>query len=459
MLDTLKLYQHLPHPFRVLVTSAWGYYLRFWRYGPMTEDLVNEALERETWTKEKWRAWQEERLAFVLHRAATKVPYYRDAWNNRRRHGDQASYEYLENWPILKKEDVIKNPLAFVSEDCNIRWMFRERTSGTTGTPLLIYYRRDTLIALYALFEARTRRWYGVSLKQRWAILGGQLIVPFQQKKPPFGVHNLGLNQLYLSTHHLSPINAKWYVDSLKYYEPTHMIVYPSSASILATEILKQSLSVPRLKVIFSNAELLLTNHRENICKAFQCPVRDIYGMSEIVAGASECERSSMHIWPEVGIIEIFHDTKDVLVKNAESGRLILTGLLNVDMPLIRYEIGDRGKFVGHDNKCVCGRNIPQMPIIEGRLNDLIFTPDGRKIFWLNPIFYGLPIREAQIIQESLNHIRVRFVPSTGYSEKDDSTIIRRLRDRVGDMEIALEQVEFIPRSSSGKFKAVVSYV
>ena len=51
---------------RVLVASARGYQLRWWRYGRKTEKLAEEALDREAWSYEQWKTWQEERLMFVL---------------------------------------------------------------------------------------------------------------------------------------------------------------------------------------------------------------------------------------------------------------------------------------------------------------------------------------------------------------------------------------------------------
>jgi len=76
MPDWVKVYHRLPYPLRVLAASVRGYYLRWWRYGPETERLVEEALERETRSPQQWKVWQEERLAYVLHRARHKVPYY-----------------------------------------------------------------------------------------------------------------------------------------------------------------------------------------------------------------------------------------------------------------------------------------------------------------------------------------------------------------------------------------------
>lgn len=89
----------------------------------------------------------------------------------------------------------------------------------------------------------------------------------------------------------------------------------------------------------------------------------------------------------------------------------------------------------------------------------MIVTPDGRRIFWINPVFYGLPIREAQILQENLERIRVRFVKANGYTNRDEISIIKRLRERIGDVDIVMESVDYIPRSSNGKFRSVISLV
>src|ERR1051325_6919246 len=127
MTDTLlKAYHGLPVPLRSVAASLRGLYLGYWRYGSETERLVEEDLDRERWMSDQWKAWHEERLAYVLHRAATRVPYYREQWAARRRRGDRASWEYLENWPILEKNSVKGNPRMFVADDCNLRLMFRE---------------------------------------------------------------------------------------------------------------------------------------------------------------------------------------------------------------------------------------------------------------------------------------------------------------------------------------------
>src|SRR5262245_40740114 len=336
----LHFYHRLPAPMRFAAASLRGVYLSSWRYGPKTDQLVEEALHREHWDSRLWKSWQEEQLAFVLNRAATRVPYYREQWAARRRTGDHASWKYLENWPILDKDSVRQNGAAFVADDCNVRRMFHEHTSGTTGKPLDLWWSRKTVQKWYALFEARWRHWYGVSRHDRWAILGGQLITSITDRQPPFWVWNAPLNQLYMSSYHLAPDLIPYYLDALKKYRIKYILGYSSSLNTLAQEILRLERKDLQMAVAITNAEPLLAGQRRSISEAFQCPVRETYGMAEIVAAASECNSGQLHLWPEVGWVEVFDN--DQFVDDGNPGELVCTGLLNTDMPLIRYRVGDR---------------------------------------------------------------------------------------------------------------------
>ncbi len=450
----LRLYHRLPAPARSVAATLRGLYLRWWRYGPETDRLAEAALEREHWSAERWAAWGHERLAFVLHRAATRVPYYRAWWQERRRRGDFASWEHLENWPILEKEPLREHPEAFVADDCDIRRMFREQTSGTTGKPLRLWNTRDTVRGLFALSDARTFRWYGVSRREPWARLGGQLVVPVEQRRPPFWVWNAALRQLYLSTYHLAPDLLPGYLDALARYRITSLHGYSSSLYALAQAALRLGRRDLRMRVAVTNAEPLADYQREAIAAAFQCPVRETYGMCESAAAASECETGRLHQWPEVGLIEVLDGTR--ALPAGTFGELFCTGLLNADMPLIRYRVGDCGRLAADGPRCGCGRTLPVIAGIDGRTNDLLITRDGRRVFWLNPVWYGIPVRQAQIIQETLDRIRVRYAPAPEFTAETGRTVVERLRQRMGDVAVTLEAVDEIPRTANGKLRAVI---
>jgi phenylacetate-CoA ligase len=428
--------------------------LRSWRYGADTERLIEEALSRESWAPEQWRVWQEERLAYVLHRAATKVPYYREQWALRRRRGDRASWEYLENWPILEKNSVKENSESFVADDCNLRWMFHERTSGTTGKPMNLWWSKDTVRAWYALSEARIRYWNGVSRRDRWAMLGGQLVTPVSQRVPPFWVWNKGLNQLYMSSYHLAPDLMASYLRAINKHHVTYLYGYTSSLYALALAVIESGMPDVNMAVAITSAEPVYNHQRTTIAEAFKCPVRETYGMAEIVIAASECTAGRLHLWPEVGRTEVMEGNESVV--DGVPGELVCTGLLNADMPLIRYKVGDRSRIMETFENCSCGRTLPVISPVEGRTNDVLITRDGRRVFWLNPVFYGLPVREAQIIQDECDRLKVRYVPAPDSTSETERSIIERLQERLGKMEVTMEAIDAIPRGPNGKFRAVV---
>ncbi len=419
-------------------------------------ELAAEAIERERWSAGRWRQFREERLARLLHKAAIDVPFYREHWAARRRRGDHSSWEHLENWPILEKADIRRNPLALVAESSPVNRMFREHTSGTSGTPLTLYRSRATVRDWYALAEARWRQWYGVSRHDRWAILGGQLVVPSASRVPPFWVWNAGLRQLYMSSYHLAPDLITHYLDALARFGITYILGYSSSLHALALGARRLGRRDVQLTVAITNAEPLFPYQRRTIEEAFGCPVRETYGMAEIVAAASECEHGTMHLWPEAGELEVFDGNR--AVPGGTAGDLIGTGVLNTDMPLVRYRIGDRGALAADSARaCPCGRTLPVLAAIDGRADDVLYTRDGRPVGRLDPVFKAeLPLVEAQIVQERLDRLRVRYVPAHGFTPGAGQALVDRLRDRVGDVEVVLEEVDRVPRTAQGKFRAVV---
>jgi phenylacetate-CoA ligase len=458
--SALKIYHLLPPFARELAASAHGFHLHRWRYGHETDELVMAARERETWDVAEWQDWQQSRLLHVLKRACKAVPYYRDHWALGRKVNGGRSPLALQDWPTLPKADLRKNPRAFVAEDAWNQRLQVEHTSGTTGTPLRLWHSRSAARHWYALTEARWRGWYGVSRRDRWGILGGQLVTPVEQHKPPFWVWNAGLKQLYLSSYHLTEETAAGYIRALREKRVVYLWGYASALTLLAELARDQRLELPELKVIISNAEPLRERERKAISTAFHCPVRDTYGMSEMVAAAGECEHGRLHLWPEAGIVEVLDDETNEAAPFGTIGRLVCTGLINHSMPLIRYEVGDRGALADPALPCPCGRTLPVLQSIEGREDDVILTPDQRRVGRLDPVFKAdLAIREAQIIQETLTSLRVKVVPDEGYRPAFSERIVEALRQRVGEMEIVVECVQHIPRSANGKFRAVVSQI
>jgi phenylacetate-CoA ligase len=283
------------------------------------------------------------------------------------------------------------------------------------------------------------------------------LVIASSSQKAPFWVWNATLRQLYMSANHISAQNVPAYLDAINRYRLTHILAYSSAAAALARGAMDKELRFPHLRVVLTIAEPLLPRQLEDMVNGFRCQVRQTYGMSELVAAASECSAGTLHLWPEVGHLEVLKESEDTPAPPGTLGRVIATGLLNSDMPLIRYNLGDRAALKQRDQACSCGRQLPALMEVEGRNDDLLYARAGRVFGRLDPVFKArLPIVEAQIIQETLDRVRIRYVPGVGFATASARDIVERLQARMGPVEVIMEQLSEVPRDRNGKFRAVI---
>lgn len=448
---TSKLYHRLPAPGRSLAASARGLQLRLTRYDRQLAERVEVTVDREHWSPSQWGRARTMAIDAILDSARTS-PYYAQVLAG-------MSHAELGLLPVTPKSAVRDSPGAFWSASAAGGRLVEDSTSGTSGSPLNLRFTREAIRQWFALLETRMRRWHGLAVSDRWAMFGGQLIVPVGRTVPPFWVHNRPMHQLYVSTHHLSRTNAPAIADALSRFRPAYLLGYPSSMALLSRYALEDGLRLPEVVVVLSNAETLTDAQREVIGSAFRAPVRNTYGMAEAVAGASECDHGTMHLWPEVGIVEVASESGEVIDTPGATGPLILTGLLNSAMPLLRYEVGDRGG-VPTETSCGCGRTLPVLGPIEGRSTDFLVTPDGRHVFWINPVFRDLPVAEAQVVQHDVRDVEVRVAASSAWSPAVADVLSDRLAARLGvEVSVRVSVVDAIDRDPSGKFRAIVSHV
>ncbi len=454
----VSLYQALPPPARSLAATIEGYRLRHRRYSG-AERLVEQIEERDRWTAEQWAAWSREQLARTLHHAATTVPYYREYWAARRRAGDRSSWETLAHWPPLEKDPVRRNPRAFLAENARGR-LHVTTTSGTSGQAIQIWAGRETERLWYALTEVRWRRWYGLTRHDRWALVGARMVAPLAQRRPPFWVWNGGLKQLYLSAYHLAPETIGHYLDALAHYRVRYLWGHSSALYLLAREALRRRRRDLELAMVMSAAEPLPGFQRKAIAAAFACPVRESYGMSEMAAAASECEHGRMHLWPETGWLETVVGERPAAP--GTPGELLSTTLLNRDQPLVRYRVGDVLVLAAPGARCPCGRGLPILDRVEGRLSDCLYAADGRPVTAASAdgIFdCETPFTAVQLVQESLGRVRVRFVADGVVPESVARVIEGRVRERLGEVEVLLERTDHIERGAGGKHRMMVCLV
>lgn len=450
----LSLYYRLPYFLKCIIATIRGYILKSNR--TLNRDrFLAELKNRDSWSKQQVKEYQQTSIEEMLAYCIKYVPYYRDYHMEQSKNIDWNPL-VLTNWPILEKDIIRKNPHRFLSERYKKGNLVNIATSGTSGKPMSFWFSKDALSYWYALYEYRTKIWNGVNDNDVWANMGGQLVCEIGRNKPPYWVYNYAMKQLYLSSYHIRPDTVHHYLEVIKRHKVQYILGYVSSIFSLANESLKQGLELPKLKVVITNAEPLLEGQREIISKAFQCHVIQTYSGCEFSFSGNENPNLDLFVWPEAGKMEV--EVKKGEVSEYGLGELIVTGLVNKAMPLIRYRVGDSVELVESDRDYLPFDRITQ---VIGRTDDLVITASGERVGRLDPVFkFDLLIKEAQIVQEDYTLFTVNVVPDDGFSIADEKVIIERLTDRVGkDCKVNVICVSEIPKGANGKFKAVVSKV
>lgn len=163
-------------------------------------------------------------------------------------------------------------------------------------------------------------------------------------------------------------------IEWLQQTDPDYLMSYPSHLAALAEAFCKRDLRLPRLREARTVGETVTEQQRVLCREAWDVPLTDIYSCEEIGCLALQCpETGDHHVQSENVLLEIL-DEQDRHCKEGEIGRVIITGLHNFATPLLRYELGD---FAEVGPPCRCGRGLPVLRRILGRMRNRVRLPDG----------------------------------------------------------------------------------
>lgn len=410
-------------------------------------------IERTQWlTASQLQELQRERVFAMLRHAARNVPYYKNLFAQHHINPESMrNLETVSTIPLLTKQQVMKAGKSMLAKgNWNLR--FRGGTSGTTGLSL-IGYRDLEAINYENAFLWRQLQWAGFQTGQRRAWIRGDVIVPVEQRNPPFWRKNRSDNMLMMSSFHLSEKNAPMYIRALEDFDPVIIQAYPSSIAFLARflDSSGKKYGGRSLKSVVTTSEMLGEDQRRVIEAAMGCRIFDWYGSYERVAAIGTCEHGKYHLLTDYSYAEL-------LPRNDGVAELVVTAFFNKLMPLIRYRIGDYLVPAKQEGPCSCGRAFPVIEKILGRADDYIITPDGRHISMMAMMFDGLNnLIEGQIVQERKDTLHILVVPAHQLRQDEVQDIEARARSLVGpEMTIVVEPVREIERTRAGKVRMVV---
>ena len=450
-----EIYYELPVWLQNGIFSLYGLKLARMRYSPPFFAMLQSLKDSEWWSEERIREHQNERIRSVLLHAYQTVPFYRRWYDEQGVDVDAVTTTAdLEQLPVLSKQMVREHADEMISSAFRQRSLTKGLTSGTTGTPLTVYQTREGAAFQWAIWWRHKAR-FGLKVGDRHLVFGARVPVSQRQVGSPYWRHDLFNKRVYLSTYHISPATVGAIVDYLNSTHFDFFTGYPSAMYALASLAAEADLRLTnRPKYIVAGADALTPEFESAIRHVFGVPVTEQYGMAEFAGNMSKCEAGRFHL-----DFECCHLEQQPIADGHNQYKLIFTGWGNLAMPFIRYEVGDVGSAAG--DGCACGRASISLDRIDGRLEDFVVTPDGRKVIGMNQVLeYACNAKMIQVYQRDTDALELRVVPGTGFGEEDEEALVRELRRRVGPrMTIRIRLVDQFTLSPTGKFRAVISEV
>ena len=418
-------------------------------------DWLNDS---QYWSAEEIYAYKVRELKKIYQHAYSTVPFYRDKYKKAGLTINSVqNLEDIQKIPILEKAEIREHWKNMVSSNNPDGKLYPRHTSGSSGMALDFYATKKSTSFQWALWW-RLRLQNGINFGDKSLSFIGKIVVPIEQKKPPFWRVNKPLNQHLVNMQHIKEENIHFFVDYINKERFVFFSGYPSIIYSFCSlvENLGLTIAYPP-KIVFTGAEKLLENQKRCIERVLQCPVTDHYGFSEGAGNATKCKHGNYHEDFEYGHMEPYQ--KKSVTADTFSGEILATGFANYAMPFIRYNVGDTATW--SSQKCPCGRNSSVIANIDGRTEDFIITPEGLTMKIHSYLFKDTKeIQECQIVQYKINEVVFRIIKRPGYSKANEVQLIQKVRQWISKtIAVNFEYVSTIERTEAGKFKAVISYL
>ena len=429
---------------------------KYMLYHPNAFSLYNKLCKSQYYSIDEQHSNEENKLRKLVTFACNNIPFYEKFY---KAHSFKLSDMHEEGWfeklPIVTKNDIRNHFGDFVCPGQQ-KNLSISSTGGSTGVP--VQFGIDKRIPWEA-YIWRMMDWWGIHpwdsgayawRMRRTSLLSITLnnILWWPKKKICLDASSMNDSEILTFISQINKIHPKilqGYVGALveiaKFIEEKHIIIHSP-------------------KLVWSTAAPLSKIHKQLLEKIFKAPVFNQYGCCEVPALAAECkEHNGLHVNVEKVKIEFVEDNSVTPVKTENWGRTLLTKLDDYVFPLIRYEVGDRGRWLKHS--CPCGITLPLIDQVKGRESDTIRLPSGRLVNgeYLTTIFDHEPdlVNMFRIVQKKDFEIVLEIVPNRTTNLDKIELVRKNLEAKVkNEVPVTLKIVSSIPQDR-GKIRFIVN--
>ena len=455
-----SIYHRSPIWLQELGINGYGFLIGLHRYGRAVRKELSRIQGQEHWPRVRIGEHQDSRIRELVAFCHSQSPYYRNLFDSM----GLAPQEIrgtadLPLLPLLSKEAIREEGARLLTRTRPGFGWLHGHTSGTTGSPLGLWYDRQTCIATNAV-DMQQKQWGGRGAQDWIGIFLGRVVASPQQTRPPFWRRNFPQRQIWYSSFHLEDRHLPSYVDHIRSSGIRFLEGYPSTLFVLAQFLDRHNQTLP-MESVFTSSETLHPAQKELIEQRLQCNVFDFFGHAERTMFGIECElHAGKHLAEDYGYVEVVNSNGE-RVADGDWGFLVGTSLHNRATPLLRYRTSDVSRIIVEP--CACGRTSRRIAHVATKAEDLLVTPGGRMI---SPSTLTHPFKpfsnlvKSQIVQERRDLVVVLIVAGPDFSPADEALLRSGLVERLGPgISVDIQRVDEISRERSGKYRWVISKV
>ena len=416
-------------------------------------------LEKQQWLRlEQIQAIQLDKTNRLLAHCWQEVPFLRTYWGDNGLRPIQLGHiDELAAYPTLSKAQIAANYDQMIAANWRGKTM-RKETGGSTGTPFQFEYTMDSYARRVAAMW-RGYGWAGAGLGARTGYLWGTGMRASGWGAVKDKLYHGAFNRRFFDVTKLTEDNIDLLIENLAGYKPDAIVGYVAPLALIAKRMIETGRRTSPVRGAISAAEALYEPERQAIEEAFQCRAFNTYGSREVMLMAAECDRhEGLHVTADQMVLETV-DEHGRPVSAGQSGNVVVTDLHNFGMPLVRYLNGDCATYA--EQACTCGRGLPLLASIDGRLLDMIKTPDGRLLpgeVFVSMMFGFPPLHKYQVVQTAVDVLQFRIVLRRPWEGDEQARFIAKAQSQAGPaMRIELREVDDIPVNTTGKRRITVS--
>lgn len=403
---------------------------------------ANERLDEERLAELQWQ-----RLSALIAHCYEQVPYYRTVFDRLgAKPQDIRSLADFARLPALDKPTLKANTDALIAANHDRTELEAVTTGGSSGIPVQLFYDADYFDRGWSAL-LRNMSWTGFRPGERQAWVTREATGGWKRELR-LAIERKWVAGVVVQT----PDTIAQWADKLARWQPRLVYSTPSSRlPALSHHLLEHDIRLDGVRAVMTSSETLLDANRELIERAFGAKVFNQYGSTECLSMAAECEAGSMHVNADVNLIE------HVPVPSMPGvNEMIVTPLFAYGMPLLRYRLGDLGSPI--EGRCACGRTLPRIGSLEGRLTGTATLSDGTVLtsFALEELLQSLPgVAQFQFRQVAPDAFDLLVITT----HTDDAAVAASL-DGIEDVfarrngvraSIRVVYVDDIPLTAAGK--------